>query len=476
MGLETSTLFLLILALCVGFYMAWNIGANDVANAIGTSVGSGALTLRRAVILAAIFEFIGAYFLGNDVAETMGRGIIRPSFFIDEPIRLALGMISALLATGLWLQMASYFGWPVSTTHSIVGAIAGVGFATHGMQSLNETLLIKIAISWVISPVVGGIFSYIIFSLLRRAIFFKARPLTAIKRWAPLIISSFSALMSWLLIFNLVATYWLKAFWAEMSLLTLLLSVLIYVIAKSLVPYFINEPEEEIRASEQAELATSKIEGAIESLKTIQQHTELRMRDQVSGRIQELEGMLHQIPFSSCALKNNQIKQVEAFFGNFQCVSACLMALGHGANDVSNAVGPLAVAVSILYHGQLKAAESIPGWLLFLGGGGIVVGLATWGWRVIETVGSKITQLTPSRGFSAEVGCATTVLFCSQLGMPVSTTHVLVGSIMGVGIARGIGALNLSTLRNIFISWLVTLPMGAVLSMAATWLLQKAFL
>lgn len=475
LGSDPFMTFLLALALLIGFYMAWNIGANDVANAIGTSVGSGALKLRKAVVLAAIFEFCGAYFFGSDVSKTMSHGIIHTPFFVDEPLRLAIGMIAALLATGVWLQLASYFGWPVSTTHSIVGAIGGLGIATYGPDCLNWSHLSTIASSWLISPLAGAITSYIAFSWIRRVIFFKSRPLLAIKRWAPVIAAFFGSLMSWLIVFNLVRGPMLKLLWPEITLLILSIATLIYVGICLLTPYLVPLSDEK-EEDEHLDIASSKIEGAIESLKQIQSHMPKNMHGQVISRINELEGMLAQLPMSSCALKSNQIQKVEGFFGWFQCISACFMALGHGANDVSNAVGPLSVAISILYTGQMQAAAAIPQWILALGGVGIVVGLATWGWRVVETVGKKITLLTPSRGFSAEIGCASTVLICSQLGLPVSTTHVLVGCILGVGLARGIGAINLNTIRDIAVSWAITLPMGAILSMIVTLSLERLLL
>jgi phosphate/sulfate permease len=468
---------MILLALFVGFYMAWNIGANDVANAIGTSVGSGALKLKKAVILAAIFEFIGAYFFGSDVAETMGQGIIDISYFNDTPYRLALGMISALLATGLWLQMASFFGWPVSTTHSIVGAIAGFGIYSFGVECLQWETLKRIALSWVISPVAGGILSYALFTWLRRAVFFQKRPLAAITRWAPYIVAMFASVMLLLSFFNLLGKNASRLFFKELILLVLSCACLIFCLTALLMPYiWKTEGLENETADEQAEMASHKIQEAITSLKQIYGHVPEVVKNQLQGRIVELEHMLHQIPLKSCALNQSQIQRVEGFFAWFQCASACFMALSHGANDVSNAVGPLSVTLQIMSTGLLPQQASIAPAVLALGGLGIVVGLATWGWRVIETVGRKITQLTPSRGFCAEFGCATTVLICSEFGLPISTTHVLVGSILGVGLARGISALNLSTLKDIVFSWLITLPIGAFLSMLVAVVLERVFL
>lgn len=466
-----------LLATVVGFYMAWNIGANDVANAIGTSVGSGALKLKRAVILAAIFEFIGAYFFGADVAETMGQGIIDINFFADAPYRLALGMVGALLATGLWLQIASFFGWPVSTTHSIVGAIAGFGFYSYGAECLHWETLRRIALSWVISPIIGGVFSYALFAWLRRAIFFQGRPLAAIVRWAPLIIAVFSSVMALLAFLNLLGGGSSRLYFKELTLLVFSWGFFIYCSTQLIIPrLWKTEGLEDETLDEQAEMASQKIQEAIASLKQIYGHVPELVKNQLKGRISELETMLHQIPLKSCALNQSQIQRVEGFFAWFQCASACFMALSHGANDVSNAVGPLTVTLQIMATGLLPEHAQVPPAILALGGVGIVVGLATWGWRVVETVGRKITQLTPSRGFCAEFGCASTVLVCSELGLPISTTHVLVGSILGVGLARGLSALNLSTLKDIMFSWLITLPIGAFLSMFVSMILERLFL
>lgn len=468
--LTTSHLLLLIATLS-GIYMAWNIGANDVANAIGTSVGSGAIRLRSAVILAAIFEFCGSYFFGHDVSQTMSYGIIDISLFKAEPLQLAIGMISALLATGIWLQIASYYCLPVSTTHSIVGALAGFGFYSYGLEALHLRELQNIALSWIISPLAGGLIAYLAFTLLRRAIFFKPRPLVAARRLAPLIISIFTSVMCALTLFNLTGKEQFKVLRLEIVLILLCLSAISYIATQMALPLMIPDEGELVETDAENEAAAQKIDSSIANLLQIRGHISEDMKSQLNSRIKELEIMREQLPLSSCALKNPQIQKVEKFFAYMQACSACFMALSHGANDVSNAVGPLSVAISILYEGIVPIVSPIQSWTLALGGFGIVVGLATWGWRVVETVGKKITQLTPSRGVVAEFGCASTVLVCSQLGLPVSTTHVLVGSIMGVGLARGIGSLSLSTLRDIVISWLITVPTGALICMALSFCL-----
>lgn len=340
-------------ALILGFYMAWNIGANDVSNAMGTSVGSKALTLRKAVLLAAILEFAGAYLVGSNVSETIQHGIIDPQVFHSDPMIFVLGMMGSLLATGLLLQLASYYGLPVSTTHAIVGAVIGFGAMVGGMEAIHWPILSGIIASWVLSPILSGLLSYAIFKVI-----------------------------------------------------TLFVPVL-----------------------------------------------------QFSGGVTASEPM-----------------NEERIFGYLQIVSACLVAFAHGANDVSNAIGPVAAILGVLKTQTLSDHASVPTWLLLLGGVGIVLGLATWGWRVIETVGKKITELTPSRGFSAEFGAAATILLASKFGLPISTTHALIGAVFGVGLARGASSLNFKILGEIAISWVVTIPLCALFSILTFYVLKFIFI
>lgn len=331
------------LALFFGLYMAWNIGANDVANAMGTSVGSKALTLFQAVLLAAVLEFSGALFAGSSVAETLQKGILPPETLFLPPEIFVLGMLSALLATGLLLQLASYFGLPVSTTHAIVGAVTGFGAVVGGLNAVSWSLVGKIALSWVLSPLFSALAAYLLFTLLSKALL-----------------------------------------WAK---------------------------NQRLLAAER----TLVLEEA----------------------------------------------SVERFFIPLQVLSASFVAFAHGANDVANAVGPVAAILATLEKGALPLQASIPPWLLGLGGAGIVLGLATWGWRVIETVGKKITELTPMRGFAAEFGTALVIFLASRWGLPVSTTHALVGALIGIGLAQGGRVLNFFLIREIVVSWIVTIPLCA---------------
>lgn len=407
----TTELVLFFLILASGFYMAWNIGANDVANAMGTSVGSGALTLRQAILIASVLEFAGAFFLGSHVSETMQSGIINPEYFVDSPRQLLLGMLSALIGTGIWLQVASYFGWPVSTTHSIVGAIVGFGALIGGLESVYWDKVFYIGSSWVISPLLGGLLSYNLFQLIRTKIFYAKHPLEAAKNLFPYMVFAVFILLTLLLLFNSLNNVEFQFGFLEVAFLSLLIGVGAAILSKIGINYWLRG---------------------------------VKVTDD---------------PKADFAI-------IEKMFGWLQILSACFMAFAHGANDVANAIGPLSAAMHILQTGNVALNSAVPPWALGLGGVGIVIGLATWGWRVIETIGKKITELTPTRGFAAEISAAATILAASRLGMPISTTHTLVGAVIGVGLARGIEALNFGMTRDILASWIITIPAGALTAIA----------
>jgi PiT family inorganic phosphate transporter len=404
--------------------MAWNIGANDVANAMGTSVGSKALSLKKAVIIAAILEFSGAYFVGSSVSETIQKGIIDSSIFQADPMIFVFGMMGSLLATGILLQLASYFGLPVSTTHAIVGAVLGFGLCVGGLNAVQWNELGWIASSWILSPLLSGTISFIIFSLIQKKILFAKDSLSAARKLTPYFVFLCFGVVS----FSIVS----HSLDLNLSSRTaLLLSILIGLTA--------------------ALLSGPLFQRMIEP--SLQLYTSNGFR---TSTMQPYLG-------------------VEKMFVSLQILSACLVAFAHGANDVANAIGPVAAVLSVLKTNTLGSQSHVPAWLLALGGGGIVIGLATWGWRVIETIGQKITELTPTRGFSAEFGAALTILLASELGLPVSTTHALIGSVLGVGIAQGLKALNLQTVKEIVVSWIVTIPLCSLFSIIAFYLLKFLF-
>lgn len=417
-------------ALSLGLYMAWNIGANDVANAMGTSVGSKALSLRRAVLLAAILEFAGASLIGSNVSETIQKGLVDPSIFESSPLIFVLGMLSALLATGLLLQAASYFGLPVSTTHAIVGAVIGFGAVIGGVDAVHWTDVAWIGASWLIAPLLSGLVAHAIFRSIQQKILYVSDPVEAAQKLAPFFVFLCFTVAS-LSLSDAIAARYLAL--AASGIFSLSLAV---GLAAAIASYFL----------------IAKIP-----------------RDAVP---------VYAVPLLPQEATSRPLQHygVEKIFVPLQILSACLVAFAHGANDVANAIGPVAAILSVLKTQSLAIQSEVPSWLLLLGGAGIVLGLATWGWRVIETVGSKITELTPTRGFSAEFGAAATILLASKLGLPISTTHALVGAVLGVGMAKGIKALNLQTFRDILLSWIVTIPLCATLSIGAFYALKWLFL
>ena len=404
---------LVIMAGVVGFFMAWGIGANDVANAMGTSVGSKALTIKQAILIAMVFEFAGAYLAGGEVTSTIRKGIIDASYFVDSPELLVFGMISALFAAATWLLIASILGWPVSTTHSIVGAI--VGFAAVGVSpdAVEWGKVLGIVGSWIITPLISGIIAFFIFNSAQKLIFDTDNPLVQAKRWVPFYMFLAGFVLALVTIKKGLKHLGLNIGSVEGYVYAIIAAVIVAVIGK----IFINRLE-----------------------------------------------------FDESAAKKTHYANVEKVFALLMIVTACAMAFAHGSNDVANAIGPLAAVVSIVGNdGEIAAKSAIAWWILPLGGFGIVAGLALFGHKVIATIGNGITHLTPSRGFAAELAAACTVVIASGTGLPISTTQTLVGAVLGVGMARGIAAINLSVVRNIVVSWVITLPVGAGLSIVFFW-------
>ncbi len=462
------TLILLIVAVVSGFYVAWNIGANDVANAVGTSVGSGALTLKQAVLIAAIFEFAGAFFLGGEVSETVESGIVNPAIFSHDMADYVYGMLASLLAAGVWLQIASYFGWPVSTTHSIVGAVLGFGIVLGGVDSIYWGQIGSIAASWLISPLLGGGLSYLIFSVIRRKILYNQNPISAAKRLTPYLVFVIFFVLSIIILFGGLSNLDLHLNVLEVIAIAGGVGAACGGISIFLVKR-IQEPKQPARQHNlDVEIGLKK---AQKHLLRVEAASLGIMQDKVHDILEQVQTLSQEVEVPEV---DNDYLLVERIFIYLQIIIACFMAFAHGSNDVANAIGPLSAIFNVL-RGEAISGSSVPIWLLLLGGVGIIVGLATWGWRVIETVGRKITELTPSRGFAAGFGAATTIVLASKLGLPISTTHVLVGAVLGVGFARGIGAINLNTIRDIVISWVVTVPAGAVLSVFFFWIIRLIF-
>jgi inorganic phosphate transporter, PiT family len=471
-----ASLFFTILVLAIGFYMAWNIGANDVANAMGTSVGSGALTLRKAVCIAAVLEFSGAFLAGSNVSETIQKGIIDTDLFLADPTLLILGMCAALLGTGAWLQIASYCGWPVSTTHAIVGAVAGFGIVIGGPEAVHWEQLSSIGASWVISPGLSALVSYFLFIGLQKKILYAMNPISATKRLFPYIVLLVFFVFSLSLLFNGLDHLNIALSFTQSLLLSLLIGTIAFFIAylfiqKVKVPDNCTATPSTINP--QSVVSLNK---AVKHLQRVQSSTSEDTHEKVSHLLTEVRHLSQKLrKDSTLSDRTSQYTVVENVFVYLQILSACFIAFAHGANDVANSIGPVAAVMDVIKNGAVSEVSDIPPWLLAFGGAGIVVGLATWGWRVIETIGKKITELTPTRGFCAEFGAAATILVASRLGLPISTTHCLVGAVLGVGLAKGMKALNLGMLKEIILSWVITIPSSAVMSIGFFYILRMIF-
>ena len=423
MEIIASNGFIFLALACIfGLFMAWGIGANDVANAMGTSVGSRALTLKQAILIAAVFEFAGAYLAGGEVTSTIRKGIIDPEVLTDSPELLVYGMLSALLAAATWLLIASIRGWPVSTTHSIVGAIVGFAAVGISVDAVEWGKVGKIAASWVVSPLLAGTMSFALFISVKKLIFDHENTFERARKYVPIYM-------------------WMVGF--MISMVTLV---------KGLKHIGID-----FDLGMGSKFANAMVVSAFVGLVVAAIGAFLLRKVKTTGDI-------------------NSTDNIERVFGVLMIFTACGMAFAHGSNDVANAVGPVAAVVSTVQSGGLIGAKAImPWWVLAIGGVGIVVGLATYGWRVIQTIGKKITELTPSRGFAAELAAASTVVLASATGLPISTTHTLVGAVLGVGLARGVEALHLPTIAAIITSWVVTLPAGAGLAVIFFYILSAIF-
>lgn len=412
-------LILLTLAGVFGLFMAWGIGANDVANAMATSVGAGALTIRQALLVAAVFEFAGAFLAGGQVTATIRSGIIESSPFISQPDILAIGMLAALLGAGIWLMIASWRGWPVSTTHSIVGGLVGFALIAVGADAIQWGKIGNIVISWVVSPLLAGVIAYLLFLSVQVLVLRRKDPLSEAKRYVPFYIFLVGFILSLVTLFKGLKHIGLHVTTQQSYLIAVTVGLFLALLGRAVI------------------------------------------------------NRLHLDPSADIAFR---FANVEKIFGILMIFTACGMAFAHGSNDVANAIGPVAAVISITQTGNVAQSSPLPVWVLLLGGFGIVLGLAMLGRRVIATVGKRITELTPSRGFAAEIAAASTVVLASATGIPVSTTHTLVGAVLGVGMARGISSLNLRVIRNVFMSWIITIPAGALVSILSFLILRAILL
>jgi inorganic phosphate transporter, PiT family len=411
-----DSFIIIAIGLVIGFVMTWGVGANDLANIMSTTMGSKSLSLRQALLIALIFEFAGAVLGGKDVTETIRSGIINTNVLSHSPDILLYGMLTTLLAGAIWMLFASYISMPVSITHTIIGAILGFGVVVLGPAAIHWDTIGKIAFSWVCSPVIAGIVAFLLFMTIKRSVFDVAQPANVVMRRVPI----------YFFLIGLVL--------GNMTIL------------KGLTHFGIVLPG-------WAEVAVTVGAACVIALIGFL----LALRIEKPGDVK-----LHK-----------QYEYIEKVFSLLMAFTACAMIFAHGSNDVALAMGPISAIISIIHHNGQIVAHEFPGWTLWFGCVGVITGLFMYGHKVIETVGSKITDLTPSRAFAATLAGASTVIVSTSTGIPVSATQTLVGGVLGVGLARGISALNLTVVRNIFMSWIITIPVAASLNIGCFYLLRN---
>ena len=410
----SSTFLFAGIILC--FLMNWGVGANDLANVMSTTMGSKAITVRQAVIIAIVFEFAGAFLGGSSVTETMRDGIINLSQLHDNPTVLIEGMLGVLFACTIWMNLASYLGVPVSITNALVGSMVGFGSVVLGPDCIHWKEVYYIAISWFTSPLIAGITAYLLFISIQQTIFIQINPLEKAKRYIPIYLFLIGLVLSFITIFKGLNHFHIQLNLKQELAVTLATSILITIIGL----LFINR-----------------------------------------------------IPEMPHIRRRERFMQVEKYFAVLMALTTCAMVFAHGSNDVALAVGPLSIIYSFVSDpSQPFHANNYPAWTILLGCVGVILGFLIYGRKVIETVGSSITSLTPSRAFAATLAAATTVVIANSTGIPVSATQTLVGAVLGVGLARGIGALNLVVIRNIFTSWVLTLPVASLLTILSYKLLH----
>ncbi|MDZ8263431.1 inorganic phosphate transporter [Nostoc sp. ChiQUE01b] len=408
-------LITLLFVALLAFYVAWNLGANDVANAMGTSVGSKAVSLKQALIIAGVLEFTGAVLFGHEVTETLATKIANPALFAATPQILVTGMVTVLISCGVWLQIATSRGLPVSSSHAVVGAIAGFSWVALGVNAIDWSSIGLITIGWILTPLISGAIAALFYSQIKHWILDQSNQVVQLQEWIP----------------------WLS---------TLLLGIFGVIVLPSLTEPLTNFVIEQVGFTIPA-YDIPLLTGAVAAVGlTIISWRQLRDKGD-KGEI----------------LPN----PVERLFARFQLLSACFVAFAHGSNDVGNAIAPLAAIVYINRTGSVPTnGITIPLWILILGGAGIVGGLAVWGKKVIATIGENIIALQPSSGFCAELATATTILIASRLGLPVSTSHALVGGVVGIGLVQNLKSIKFQTLKGIAAAWLITIPVSAALSAA----------
>lgn len=413
--MEYGTL-LIVFACIIGLLMTWGVGANDLANIMSTTMGSKAVTIKQAIIIAVIFEFAGAFLGTSDVTTTLRTGIINTQLLAGSPQILIYGMLAVLLAGTSWMLTASYFGLPVSITNAIVGSIVGFGAVVIGIDAIYWHSVTRIAISWLCSPTIAGITAYALLVSIQRFILGTATPLQNAKRYVPIYLFAVGLVLAYMTVLKGIERFGVVLNPISSAALAIAVAACVVIIGMTATQYIKIDPENSRR---------------------------------------------------------DRFAYIEKMFSILMAFTACAMVFAHGSNDVAIAVGPMSAVVS-LASGNDHILENNPltYWTIFLGSSGVIAGLLMYGKKVIETVGSGITTLTPSRAFAATLAAATTVIVSTSAGIPVSATQTLVGAVLGVGLARGIGALNLRVIRNIFMSWIITLPAASLLTITYFLLLR----
>ena len=402
------SIFYLLFATLLCFFMTWGVGANDLANVMSTTMGSKAVTVKQAMLIAIVFEFAGAFLGGNGVTETMRDGIINNSQLVDRPMILIEGMLSVLFACTIWMNLASYLGVPVSITNALVGSMVGFGSIVLGVDAIHWDQVTRIAVSWLSSPLISGVTAYLLFISIQQTIFIKNNPLAKAKLYIPIYLFLVGSILSFITVFKGLNHFEVHLNFKQNLAVTLACSIIMTIIGMLFI-------------------------------KSIPENPKIKRRE--------------------------RFVQVEKYFAVLMAMTACAMAFAHGSNDVALAVGPLSIVYSlVIYSNQAFDANNYPAWIILFGCIGVISGLLMYGRKVIATVGSSITALTPSRAFAATLAAATTVVVATSTGIPISATQTLVGAVLGVGLARGIGALNLIVIRNIFMSWVLTLPVASLLT------------
>ncbi|KYC40535.1 phosphate permease [Scytonema hofmannii PCC 7110] len=405
---------MLILVTILAFYLAWNLGANDVANSMGTSVGSKAVTLKQALIIAGILEFTGAVLFGHEVSQTLATKIANPALFVNAPQTLVTGMLTVLISCGLWLQIATSRGLPVSSSHAVVGAIAGFSWVALGVNAIDWLSIGRITIGWIVTPIISGAIAALFYSQIKYWILDRPNPLIPLNEWIP---------------------------WLSAILLGVFGVIVLPSVTQPIANFLITQVGFKIPAHD-----ISLASGALAAVGLT--FYSWRQLEDTRGEKESYHPQFQ--------------NPVEELFARFQLLSACFVAFAHGSNDVGNAIAPLATIVYINRTGTVPLnGIDIPLWILVIGGVGIVAGLAVWGKKVIATIGESIIALQPSSGFCAELATATTILLASRIGLPVSTSHALVGGVVGIGLVKDAKSVQFKTLQGIAAAWLITVPLSA---------------